>query len=235
MIEVYCDESRQDLLTTSLKEHDQYALIGSLWLDTDTRKALTRQIKELRSEHEVFGEIKWSKVLNPSKKKFFHELINLFFEHQDIRFRCICIDSYMVDNKRYNGGDGELGFYKFYYQTLYHWIGDRTYRVYCDMKLNQNRNRLKDLHRTLVKTTNGVIEFIQPLSSSDTPMLQFCDFLLGLTSARINNTVDYGTLKTELIQTFEYQLGHRIGPTGKSSRKYNVFFIDLKRREVLPG
>ena len=234
MIEVYCDESRQDLLTTKTPRHNQYTLIGSLWTDNDTRKILTKKMKDLRNEYNVFGEIKWSKVLNPSKKKFFHELINLFFGHQNVRFRCICIDSYLVDNQRYNDGDGELGFYKFYYQTLYHWINDDIYRIYCDIKLNQNRNRLKDLHRTLSKTTNGKIEFIQPLSSSDTPMLQLCDFLLGLTSARINNSVNFGTIKAELIQTFEYQLGNRIGPTEKSAQKYNVFFIKLKPREVLP-
>ncbi|NMB01447.1 MAG: DUF3800 domain-containing protein [Firmicutes bacterium] len=231
MIEVYCDESRQDLLIRPHSQYDRYALIGSLWIDSETRKVVTRQIRELRIRHEVFGEIKWSKVLSKKKKRFFEELIALFFKHPEVRFRCICIDSYQVDNKRFNEGDGELGFYKFYYQTLYHWICGDTYRIFCDIKVNRNRDRLKDLYRTLSKTTNGVIEFIQPLSSSDTPMLQFCDFLLGLTSSRVNGSVDYGTIKSDLIQAFEYHLGRRIGPTGKMVQKYNIFFIDLKCRE----
>lgn len=231
MIEVYCDESRQDLLTSKLPKHDRYALIGSLWLTVGARELVADKFKALRNKHSVFGEIKWSKVLNPSKKEFFIELIDLFFEIPDARFRCICIDSYLIDNNKYNDGDGELGFYKFYYQALYHWINNESYRIFCDIKLNQNRNRLKDLHRTLLKTTNSDIEFIQPLRSSQTPMLQICDFLLGLTSAKTNDSVAPGTLKAELIQTFEDRLGHAIGPTLKTKTKYNVFYIKLKRDE----
>jgi hypothetical protein len=147
MIEIYCDESRQDLLVSQHPEYT-YALIGSLWMTKAIRLRLTKQIFTLREHNKVWGEIKWSKV-SPSKLEFYMGLIDLFFDLKKMPyFRCICIDSRKVDNDIYNSGDGELGFYKFYYQVLYHWINTNpiTCRVFCDVKANKVKNRLKMLY-----------------------------------------------------------------------------------------
>lgn len=229
MIEIYCDESRQDLLTSS-KPTAVYTLIGSLWMTKEIRLYLTGRTLALREEHNVWGEIKWSKV-SPSKIEFYKDLIDLFFESQKMPyFRCILIESDKVDNDKYNSGDCELGFYKFYYQVLYHWIYTNPIncRVFCDIKENRDKNRLKTFHRILQYTSNGRVEAVQALRSSDTPMLQFCDFLLGMASARLNESVIQGSAKFALIEYFEKQLGMKISPTNRNVRKYNVFRIKLR-------
>ncbi|MBK5247357.1 MAG: DUF3800 domain-containing protein [Peptostreptococcaceae bacterium] len=229
MIEIYCDESRQDLLTSS-NPTSVYTLIGSLWMTKEIRLDMARRMYALREEYKVWGEIKWSKV-SPSKIEFYKSLIALFFDSQKMPyFRCILIDSKKVDNEKYNSGDCELGFYKFYYQVLYHWINENPIncRVFCDIKENKDKNRLKTLHRTLQYTSNGRVEAVQALRSSDTPMLQFCDFLLGMASARLNNSVAQCSAKFALIEYFEKQLGMKISPTNKNVRKYNVFRIKLR-------
>jgi len=77
MIEIYCDESRQDLLVSKNPSHN-FALIGSLWMSESIRLKLTKQIQILRTQHDVWGEIKWSKV-SQSKIEFYKSIIDLFF------------------------------------------------------------------------------------------------------------------------------------------------------------
>jgi len=57
-----------------------------------------------------------------------------------MRFRCIAVDREQV-NLALHQNDGELGFYKFYYQLLHHWILDNEYRIFCDLKTNRGRRR----------------------------------------------------------------------------------------------
>jgi len=229
MIEIYCDESRQDLLVSRKPEYT-YTLIGSLWMTKAIRLELSGQIKTLREQYNVWGEIKWNKA-SPSKLEFYKRLIDLFFESGKMPyFRCICVDSKKVDNEEFNSGDGELGFYKFYYQVLYHWINANpiTCQVFCDIKENRDKKRLKTLYDCLQNTSNGTVVSVQALRSSDTPMLQFCDFLLGLSSAQLNSAVNEKSAKFELITYFEDKLGSKICPTNLNVRKYNVFLIKLR-------
>ena len=208
----------------------RYALIGSVWMTKAIRLELSEKINILRRQYNVWGEIKWSKV-SPSKIEFYKCLIDLFCESGKMPyFRCICVDSRKVDNEEFNSGDGELGFYKFYYQVLYHWINANpiTCRVFCDIKENRDKKRLRTLFNCLQNTTNGVVESVQALRSSDTPMLQFCDFLLGMASAKLNNTVKEKSAKFELIAYFEDKLGSEIRSTDQHVRKYNVFCIKLR-------
>jgi hypothetical protein len=229
MIEIYCDESRQDLLTS---QHPSaiYTLIGSLWINHENREELKNHIKDLRKQYNVWGEIKWSKV-SSLKEEFYKRLIDLFFEYpKTFYFRCVCVDSRQVDNNLFNQGDGELGFYKFYYHVLYHWINDNPIncRVYCDIKPNRKKDRLKVLFRTLKNTSMGSVESIQALNSSENVMLQFCDYLLGLTSASLNKSVLPGSTKMNLIKYFEELKGSKIKPTPKNVKKFNVFCIKLR-------
>src|ERR1700688_3493982 len=93
--EIYCDESRQDLIEKKLS--NQYLMIGSLWLPIDIRKEIKKRITELRAHYLVWSEIKWVKV-SPSKKDFYLELIDSFISYKErLRFRCIAVESCKVD------------------------------------------------------------------------------------------------------------------------------------------
>ena len=54
MIEIYCDESRQDLLVSRKPEYT-YTLIGSLWMTKAIRLELSGQIKTLREQYKRLG------------------------------------------------------------------------------------------------------------------------------------------------------------------------------------
>ena len=87
------------------------------------RNEIKSRVGALRERHQAWGEIKWSKV-SPNRRDFYVELIDLFFAYGDnLRFRCIAVDRTQL-NLALHDNDGELGFYKFYYQLLHHWILD---------------------------------------------------------------------------------------------------------------
>lgn len=107
-----------------------------IWSYKSIRAELKDKIKELMKKHNVYDEIKWKNVSN-SKYYFYEELIDLFFSYNnEVRFRCIVVDAEKVDMEVYNNNDDELGFYKFYYQLIYHWLNtNNTYSIYTDCKV----------------------------------------------------------------------------------------------------
>ncbi|MBN2427891.1 MAG: DUF3800 domain-containing protein [Deltaproteobacteria bacterium] len=225
--EVYCDEAHPDVFT-SKKSPVQFLMIGSLWLPTDLRNEIKQNIHELRQQHQAWGEIKWSKV-SPNRQKFYLALIDLFFDYaNDLRFRCIAVDRRQVDLK-FHDNDGELGFYKFYYQLLHHWILDSNeYNIFCDIKSNRDPSRLPVLQRCLARANlSSQITNIQSLPSREVVLIQLCDLLLGAASSRINETLNDGTAKAALVRHLEKGLGRRLSPTPKAEEKYNIFRIQL--------
>lgn len=227
--EVYCDETLPDLLT-SAHPNGRYLMIGSLWLPADIRETAKARIAELRSKHGVYGEIKWRKI-SPSKQTFYIELIDLFMSFGlDMRFRCVAVDRTEVNMGRLNG-DAELGFYKFYYQAIHHWILDNNeYSIFCDLKLNRDRSRLSTL-KTVLGHANRTsqIEAVQSLPSPEVVLLQLCDVLLGAASARMNERENLGAAKEVFVQHIERRLDrHRLVPTSAAERKFNIFRMRLQ-------
>lgn len=226
--EVYCDEAHPDVLT-SRKARSRYLMIGSLWLPERLRSELKKQVLALRQEYGIWGEIKWTKA-SPSSAHFYLGLIKLFLAYgEDLRFRCIAVDRNQLDLKLHDG-DGELGFYKFYYQLLHHWILDfNEYRIFCDAKTNRDPRRLPVLERCLDRSNlSSDISQIQSLPSREVVLIQLCDLLLGAASSRMNRTLSEDTTKHQLVDRLETAVGHRLIPTAKSEEKFNIFRIQLQ-------
>jgi hypothetical protein len=226
--EVYCDETFPDLLT-SQSPHARYVMIGSLWLPTDMRDEVKSRIAALRRRHDLHGEMKWRKI-SPSKQAFYVDLVDLFMSFGlDMRFRCIAVDQANVNLKLHNG-DAELGFYKFYYQVLHHWILDNNqYGIFCDLKQNRDRTRLHTLRRVLGNANRtSRVTSVQSLPSSEVVLLQLCDVLLGAASSRMNDRRDVGSAKAAVVAHIERRLNRvRLGPTGRAEDKFNIFRIQL--------
>jgi hypothetical protein len=226
--DVYCDEVRPDLFC-SKKPPVDYLVIGSVWSHREDRLALKTAIHELRNRHKVGGEFKWQKV-SPSRLAFYQDLIALFFSEGDrLRFRCIAVNHTKVDLVNYHNNDQELGFYKFYYQLLHHWIDDfNEYAVFCDHKLNWDMTRLQVLHRCLsAANISAKVDTVQAVPSDESVLIQLADVLTGAASARINKTLNPNSAKQRLVQLLESKLGRPIAPTTRNAQKFNLFEIDL--------
>lgn len=225
--DVYCDESRPDLFC-SKKPLANFVVIGSLWLQTEDRQKSKDAIHALRNRYKVGGEFKWQKV-SPSKSEFYLRLVDFFFDQGDrMRFRCIAVDRNKINLLHYHENDQELGFYKFYYQMLHHWILDcNDYGVFCDFKLNREMQRLPDLHRCLrYANLSSTISKVQATRSEESVLIQLADVLTGAASARINRSLREGTAKESLVRHIEDKLGRAIAHTWRSEQKFNVFDIN---------
>jgi hypothetical protein len=227
--EVYCDEALPDLFT-SRHPRARYLMIGSVWLPAALREDVKDKVTALRAKHAVWGEIKWTKI-SPSKVEFYAEIVDLFMSYgTEMRFRCIAVDRTQV-NLELHGNDGELGFYKFYYQLLRHWILDaNAYQFFCDLKSNRDRTRLQVLRHCLVHSNKlAKIENVQALPSPQVTLLQLCDVLLGAASSRINGTLRAGSAKEQIVQRLETRLDLRgeLAATGAAEKKFNIFKIRL--------
>lgn len=226
--DVYCDESRPEALCAGRQGGAVQLVIGSLWLPTEDRDELKKAVHGLRNQHHVGGEFKWQKV-SPSRLAFYEELLDLFFGQGDrLRFRCIVVDPEKVDLLRFHDGDQELGFYKFYYQMLHHWILDfNEYVVFCDNKPNRDMTRLQVLQKCLRHANlSATIENVQAVPSDESVLIQLADVLTGAASAKLNKSLHEGTAKAKLVKLLESRLGRELAHTWKSEQKFNVFMIN---------
>lgn len=228
--EIYCDENNPDLFATKKPAYADYMMIGGLWIPSALRQEIKTKIHEVRAIYQTWGEIKWTKI-SSSKIEFYTALIDLFFSYGlDVRFRCIAIDANQFDSKWHNN-DQELGFYKFYYQLLHHWILDfNEYRIFCDLKTNRNLTRLKKLKECLDKSNiTSNIHSIQALPSKEVALIQFADLLLGIASARLNRTIKASGAKEKIIERLESHLDvKKLTHTSISEQKFNIFKINLQ-------
>ena len=225
--DVFCDESRPDLFSSKAPPVD-YLVIGSLWLHNEDRAALKAAIHELRDRHKVGGEFKWQKV-SPSRLAFYEDLIGLFFGAGDqLRFRCIAVNRKKVDLIKYHENDQELGFYKFYYQLLHHWILDfNAYTIFCDYKRNRDMRRLQVLQQCLTHSNlSAQISCIQAVRSDEAVLIQLADVLTGAACAKMNKSLRDNSAKAKLVKLLEDRLGRPIGHTVKAEQKFNLFDID---------
>ena len=227
--EVYCDENYPDLFT-SRDPKVRYMFIGSLWLPAELRKDAKEAIKAVREKHGLWGEIKWIKV-SGQKLPFYLDLLNVFFSFaMDMRFRCIAIDNNAY-NSHFHNQDDELGFYKFYYQLIHHWILDyNEYTIFCDKKINSSSHRLHELKRCLSNSNIlSKISAVQALPSQEVALMQICDLLLGVASSRINGALKPGSAKEALTKHVERKLNKcALAPTPRSEAKFNIFKILLQ-------
>ena len=226
--EIYCDESGLEALSN--KQAHAYTGIGGIWIPADKRVALKEGIGAIKAKYNIRGELKWQKV-SPAYIDLYKELIDFFFNAGYIRFRVIEIEAEKVDHIRFNGSDAELGFYKFYYQLLQHWIFDfNEYLVFADLKQDRNKGRLKELEKALDNANlTSDIKQVQGLPSHESVGIQLADVLTGMVTAKFNKEHKPDSAKAQLIQYLEEKyLSREIAPTAKWEEKFNVFKINLQ-------
>jgi len=226
-IEIYCDESRQDLFTTRSTTAGSFFLVGGVWIESSKRTTVKLRLLEARKRHGVYGEVKWSKV-SAGKIAFYEELVGIFFT-EEVRFRCVVVNrEYISRDKiaKYHSADAELGFYKFYYQLIHHWLVEfNSYSIYLDAKSNRLSSRLHSLREVLQNSrVVAKVKFVQALPSKESQLIQLADLLVGAVGARLNDTC-HGGAKGRLLGCIEGHLGHEVQETLPSEQKFNVFRI----------
>ncbi|NCC74268.1 MAG: DUF3800 domain-containing protein [Sphingobacteriia bacterium] len=224
--EIYCDESGLEALTR--KDAHLFIAIGGIWMPADFRSEFKLRLNAIKESYCVKGELKWNKV-SPAYLDLYKDVVEFFFSTDELRFRVILIESMTVDNYRFNDQDAELGFYKFYYQLLHHWIFDfNSYDIFLDLKVNRDKGRLKKLKEVLHHSNlTSEISNVQALPSNQSLGIQLADVLTGLVAAKFNQKIK-SEAKQALLNLAQSKSKTKLAPTPKWEEKLNVFKINLK-------
>ncbi|HBF88049.1 MAG TPA: DUF3800 domain-containing protein [Bacteroidales bacterium] len=215
---IYCDESCH-----IQNDHKKFMLLGSVSCAYNQVKRHTERINELKDKHKFNAEIKWINA-SPSKKQFYIDLIDYFFD-TDLRFRAIIIDKTQI-----NTDDYDAFYYKMYYQLLNHKKNSEyKYNVYFDIKDTLSAIKVQKL-RDILNIKYGVFNNVQNIHSHESILMQLADLIMGAISYNLNvNKNNISLTKKSIIDKIaKHSKQELISSSTFNEKKLNLFFIDLK-------
>ena len=223
IINIYCDES------CHLPNDGQRAMVlGALWCFKTKAKAHNQEISDLKAKHgfSPFFEIKWTKI-SPSKRDFYIDLVNYFFEQRTMGFRAWVIpDKTILTHDDYNQTHDEW-YYKMYFYLLRNLIStERKYHIYLDIKDTRSRTKLRKLRDVLSNAnydfSREIIERIQHVRSHDINLLQLADLLVGAISYHVRGLTD-SSAKNDIVRLIKEKTGLSLTRnTLPGERKFNM-------------
>lgn len=228
---VYCDESCH-------LENDNINVmaLGAVWCPQEKVKEINERIRMLKARNGVAAtsEIKWTKV-GPAKKQLYMDIIDYFFDNDDLHFRCLIVtDKSKLNHQAFNQTHDDW-YYKMYFNMLKVIFSPRdNYEVYIDIKDTNSTQRAKKLHdvccNDMYDFSHRIIHRIQPIRSHEVQIMQITDILLGAV-AYINREFEVGfeksNTKLELIEKIRYRCNYKLTKTTLyKEEKMNIFIWD---------
>lgn len=206
---IYCDES------CHLENDRQRAMVlGAVWCPVDKTREIAVRLREIKQKHGLSPqfEVKWIKV-SPAKKGFYLDLIDYFFDDDDLHFRALIVpDKSLLHHDAFPGQDHDAWYYKMYFDMLkVIFRPDAHYRIYLDIKDTRGAAKAAKLHDVLCNDrydfSRQVIERLQLVHSHEIEQLQLADLLIGAI-AYLNRGLHDNAGKTALIDRMRRRSGY---------------------------
>lgn len=221
---IYCDESCH-----MENDHQNVMVLGAVWCPIDKVKEISKRIKEKKVEHGLSPkfEIKWSKV-SPAKKKFYLDIIDYFFDDDDLHFRALIVPDKSKLKHAEFGQTHDEWYYKMYFDMLKVIISpENIYRIYLDIKDTLGGRKIKKLHEVLCNEkydfSRKIIEFIQLVHSHEREIMQLADLLIGAISY-LNRNLSGNEGKEAIIARMKERSGYSLTRTTLlRENKMNIF------------
>jgi hypothetical protein len=203
LFNVYVDESCH-------LEHDDGAVmvLGAVWCRKAVVRQVARRIREIKDRHGVPPgvEIKWSK-LSPSKKQLYLDLVDYYFDDDDLHFRAVLIP----DKKHLNHAAFRQTHDQWYYKLCFRMIEPiidptQRYWIYLDIKDTRGKEKQKKLEEVLRTARQDsharIIERVQQIRSHESPIMQLTDILIGAIAYQ-NRGLSANVAKLEVIRRIQ--------------------------------
>jgi hypothetical protein len=230
-INIYCDESNH-------LESDGVAtmVLGTVYAPTEKVGAANIRLKEIKQKHGISSntEIKWVKV-SPNKLPFYLDVIDYFFDNDDLHFRAIIINKNSLNHDKFGQTHDEF-YYKMYFELLSKILEPQDrYNIYLDIKDTQGSEKVKKLQKVL---SNDIYDFdetiikrIQQVRSDEIEVLQLADVLIGAMQF-LNRTDVKSVAKKALVERMKMRSGYDLlKSTLVREPKTNIFY--WKGRDVV--
>lgn len=198
---IYCDESCH-------LEHDgqPVMVLGALWCPLDKVREIAIRIREIKRRHGLSPdfEVKWTKV-SGSKAPLYLDLLDYFFDDDDLHFRALIIpDKGKLNHAAFAGQSHDIWYYKMYFGMLKAIFHPRArFRVYLDIKDTRGGDRVRTLHDILCNNlydfSKEIVERVQLVHSHEIEQLQLADLLIGAISYA-NRGLTHNRGKTAFVE-----------------------------------
>lgn len=177
---VYCDE-------TCHLERDGIndMVIGAVWCPQDKLRGINQRIRtiKLRNGISPSAELKWTKI-SPAKVQVYKDIIDYFFNDDDIHFRAIIIpDKSKLNHQAFHQTHDDW-YYKMYFDMLKVILSPtEQYEIYIDIKDThsyQKAQKLKEVcSNSMYDFSQNIIRRLQPIRSDEIQIMQLVDVLIG--------------------------------------------------------
>ncbi|HJJ19496.1 MAG TPA: DUF3800 domain-containing protein [Bacilli bacterium] len=218
---IYCDES------CHLKSNNsKYMLIGAIYCPKIKVKEINNYIKKLKENYNLSNniELKWNKI-DKKTENLYLDIIDYFFNNNDLKFRVMVIDKERLNHKKYNQTENDF-YHKAYYEMLKYIINrNNSYNIYPDIKDTNSyyyhQVMLNYLKIKILDTNNEIIKKVQPIKSYEAPILQINDILIGALSYSYRKLSD-NDAKLNIIKKIDSLYPYNLDETSYSE-KFNIF------------
>ena len=214
---VYCDE-------TCHLEHDgiNVMVLGAIWCPQDKLKEINRRIRQIKERNSVSPtmESKWTKI-SPSKLSLYQDLVNYYFDDDDLHFRAVIIpDKSKLNHERFHQTHDDW-YYKMYFDMLKVIFNPSdNYEVYIDIKDTNSYRKAQKLREvccnSLYDFSHKVIKRIQPIRSEEVQIMQIVDILVGAVgyaNRRFSENFQKSPAKQEIIRLIKDRSGYAMTRT----------------------
>lgn len=237
VINIYCDESCH-------LENDgiNVMVLGAVWCPTRSLKKINNGIKKIKSKYGVapWAELKWSKI-GAKKIEMYSEIIDFFFENEDLHFRGLIVPDKSVLNHNAFHQTHDDWYYKMYFNMLKNiFHPQEAYNIYLDIKDTHSYEKSQKLHEVCCNSiydfSAEIIKKIQPIRSDEIQIMQITDILIGALAYR-NRRFDEGfeknAAKLRLIDEISRKSNYSLDrSTLFNEQKVNLFVWRSSYEEV---
>lgn len=227
---IYCDESCH-----LEKDRLRVMVLGAVWCPAEKSREIAVRLREIKLRHDVPAhfEIKWTKV-SPAKLKFYIDILDYFFDDDDLHFRGLLIpDKSKLDHGAF-GQNHDDWYYKMCFRMLEAIIDPRSgHYLYLDIKDTRSERKRAKLEQILRSSrydhSGRIIRRVQQIRSHESEIMQITDLLIGAIGY-FNRGVQTSSAKTWLIDRIQKRSGKRLDQsTWLREPKFNLFRWEGRR------
>ena len=223
----YCDESLH-----LPNDGSKIMVLGGIWCPKNKVKSINRDIRDIKRKHNIHHEMKWVKV-SESKKDAYLDLVQYFFECNDLHFRVLVVDNKDKLNHELFKQSHDEWYFKMYFRMIKTILDPvDIYNIYLDIKDTRSKTKIQKLRNVLENSrydfSKAMIKNMQVIRSDEVEIMQLVDILIGAL-AYFSRNMSAVKAKNEIIEYIKEKSGYTLKKnTLYRESKFNIFHLQLE-------
>ena len=223
----YCDESLH-----LPNDGSKIMVLGGIWCPKNKVKSINRDIRDIKRKHNIHHEMKWVKV-SESKKDAYLDLVQYFFECNDLHFRVLVVDNKDKLNHELFKQSHDEWYFKMYFRMIKTILDPvDIYNIYLDIKDTRSKTKIQKLRNVLENSrydfSKTMIKNMQVIRSDEVEIMQLVHILIGAL-AYFSRNMSAVKAKNEIIEYIKEKSGYTLKKnTLYRESKFNIFHLQLE-------